>query len=331
MIAFKKIISKYSSAVDKVSEPVDLYSELMNIKNGDYKDIIDLCRELYSAGNKADYSKKKKFLPAVTFSGEFEGSRKADSLKAYSYFIIIDIDALEKETIPFLKKELFEDEFVAAIWISPSGHGLKILIATTSSSQYHKQCFDAISEYLSNRYGINVDKSGSDICRLCFVSYDENLLLKEEVIPFKFTEQSFTQQVKRTQSDMIELSAKISALRPDTSLKKLFYETEGKNNRSNRDIIGRIIKYLRKNNLSITGNYHDWFRVACAIANSFTHDIGEKYYLELCRLDNDLHDEYKSQNLLEYCYRNRKAEGINFATIVFLAGEKGFILKKNKN
>ena len=88
--------------------------------------------------------------------------------------------------------------------------------------------------------------------------------------------------------------------------------------------IEKIIKYLKKNNKSITVTYTDWFRVALAIANSFTHEVGQKYYLQLCELDGDNYDEYKSKYLLDYCYANRKLGKIGFPTIVYLAKQAGF-------
>jgi len=89
-----------------------------------------------------------------------------------------------------------------------------------------------------------------------------------------------------------------------------------------------IIKYLSKRNLSITNSYSDWYKVALAIANSFTYDIGEKYFLRLSKLDVNKYDEQKCRTLLKYCYENSKGK-FNFGTIVYLAIKVGYIYKNS--
>jgi len=95
------------------------------------------------------------------------------------------------------------------------------------------------------------------------------------------------------------------------------------NNPENRKIIKSIINYLSKRGLSITNSYEEWYRVGYAIANSFTYDIGEKYYLSLCRLDGPNHDEINSINMLHYCYENT-SDRIKFNSIIYFANKKGY-------
>ena len=84
-----------------------------------------------------------------------------------------------------------------------------------------------------------------------------------------------------------------------------------------------IIKYLTKNKLSITNSYDEWYRVAIIIANSFTYDVGEKYFLQLSQLDKSKYNEVECKNILIDCYENSRGE-INFNSIIHLASEKGF-------
>ena len=114
--------------------------------------------------------------------------------------------------------------------------------------------------------------------------------------------------------------------------KTKLFESEGKNSKSDRAEIEKIIAYLIRTKQSITSCYNDWLRVAFSISNTFTFDIGLKYYLRLCRLDGVAHDEYKSEMLLNYCYHKKRDNVINFATILYLAKSKSYILKsKNKS
>jgi hypothetical protein len=88
----------------------------------------------------------------------------------------------------------------------------------------------------------------------------------------------------------------------------------GRNKATKRNEIQKMIKFLKNKNLSITSDYERWFRIAYAIANTFTYDVGKKYFLQLCQLDGPRHDEEKSINILQYCYVNSR-RSISFGTI----------------
>ena len=87
--------------------------------------------------------------------------------------------------------------------------------------------------------------------------------------------------------------------------------------------MGSIVTYLKKRRISITATYDRWVRVAFAIADTFTYDIGKNYYLDLCRLDGDDHDEDGSIRLLESCYHSTRGR-ITFGTIRHYAQEYGY-------
>ena len=51
---------------------------------------------------------------------------------------------------------------------------------------YHEHCaFPQIEKYLRETCDIDIDPSGDDITRLCFVSYDPDIHMKKEFTPFK--------------------------------------------------------------------------------------------------------------------------------------------------
>lgn len=316
------IISNYPSKTAKTNNDINLFDELHRIKNGYLKSQIEKCRLLLSQGLVKEYKLSKLDLPAVTYSGKFNGSHKAENLICYSQLMIIDFDGLNDLNLSNLKKEIFSDKHVLAVWLSPSNRGVKVLLKTNSNPETHKIYFDEVCEYLAKNYNLEADKSGSDICRICFTSYDPDILIKEKCIPF-------TTDIERNEKKIISKGSKEITTQIDhTKLEKsLFYATEGRNSHNDRNTIDKIIKFLKVRKLSITSSYQEWYRVALAIANTFTFDLGKKYFLYLCQLDGVNHDEYKSINLLEYCYRNRKVNTVNFSTIVYLAEQKGFINK----
>jgi hypothetical protein len=83
---------------------------------------------------------------------------------------------------------------------------------------------------------------------------------------------------------------------------------------------------LTKRGLSITYSYDEWYKVAYAISNTFTYEIGEKYYLSLCKIDIDKYNENKCRRMLENCYENSR-NNINFNSLVYFANAKGFKTK----
>lgn len=110
---------------------------------------------------------KKKLLPCVLFSGKFS-KRSKDGLIEHSGFIVLDFD---KEKDPQAKKEaLSKSDYIYAAWISPSGEGVKALVKI--DGKRHEESFISLTKFFQN-----VDKSGKDVSRVCFESYDPSIYI----------------------------------------------------------------------------------------------------------------------------------------------------------
>lgn len=116
----------------------------------------------------------KKSLPAVTWAGTFS-KRKKDAIKEYTGLMTIDIDKLPIEEIETLKKKLRDDPYTAILFTSPSGNGLKVIVKVAGGPDNHTNNFIALENYFREKYGIQIDQSGKDISRLCFLSSDKNV------------------------------------------------------------------------------------------------------------------------------------------------------------
>ena len=154
---------------------LEVETVLQNIQNGSYMGAITKARNAYKSGDMALYTKEKKHLPAVTFSGRFEGGRKLEYLKEYVPIIILDIDHCSTEKIAPYLTIINSCPFTYASFISPSGEGIKILIRVDSCETEHYQAFEALKHYYERLVGVKIDQSGKDITRLCFLSHDANL------------------------------------------------------------------------------------------------------------------------------------------------------------
>lgn len=98
--------------------------------------------------------------------------------------MVLDIDKLEKEKLQQCKTKIRMDDFVFASFVSPSGNGLKIFVKVSSEKEQHKETFLKLQRYFEELLQVEIDKSGKDITRLCFFSYDPELYLNENASTF---------------------------------------------------------------------------------------------------------------------------------------------------
>lgn len=186
--------SIYKNSSDNTSTNyVEVKQVLNDIKDGKWKKEIS---EIRSCKTKAGRSYLKKTIPAVTFSGTFESkptyskgkaghhlsSRKDDHLLDYSGLLVIDIDDISEREFRRIKKECSDDIFLYACFESPSGY-IKLLYEVDALPEFHKGAsFNQVKEYVESFYGVEVDKSGKNISRLCYVSYDPDMYVNEDYV-----------------------------------------------------------------------------------------------------------------------------------------------------
>lgn len=327
-----KQVSFQSNAWSPIEKEISVAEVIRSIKNGKYSNEIRQLRFFLENDEKEKYDTHKKRLPGVTFCANFLGNRKKELIKSYHNLLVIDIDKLEDDELERTKNILNEDKYVFTFWTSPSKNGMKGLIylefkvniELQNIDNAHKHAFKQVTNYFKTNYSIELDISGSDTTRLCFLSYDPDLVFKKDIVPF-FVEET-TEELFKIPELPIKDESKEEVLKIlNTSLKNLLNNPKNKNKPRAKKTIIKIIKYLKRNSLSITSTYDNWYRVAYAIADSFTYDIGQKYFLSLCELDGSKHDEIQSKNMLLYCYQHSQGL-IKFRTITFLAKINGFII-----
>ena len=325
-----KKVSFQTTAWTPLTKEMTIREVISEIKSDKYLKQIESLRAYIQNAQLDEYNIHKKNLPAVTFCSTFDQKRRRELIKEYNYIIVLDIDKLSPDEFQRVKIVLREDEFVFVSWESPSQNGLKGLVSLKYKAQidssnvdlYHKHAFRKLQNYFLEKYNIELDESGSDTTRLCFVSHDSSIEIKENVEQFLVEEVEF---------DLSDTKSKASGkkLVKEISKRDALYNPEKRNNPYHRRMIQAIIKYLTKRSLSITYTYEEWYRVAIAIANSFTYEIGEKYFLNLCRIDKDKFNETACINMLIYAYENRRDE-ISFKTIEYFANQKGYKTRNQK-
>ena len=164
---------------NEVSEQKDFLKILEDIKTGTYRNAITYLRKSLADDKKEAAERAKKSLPAFTPSATFKGGRKMEFLTNYNGLMVLDIDKLQKDKLQQCKTKIKMDDFVFASFVSPSGNGLKIFVKVSTDREQHKETFLKLQRYFEELLEVEIDKSGKDITRLCFVSYDPELYLKE--------------------------------------------------------------------------------------------------------------------------------------------------------
>ncbi|MDC3253651.1 hypothetical protein OAU89_02025 [bacterium] len=150
--------------------------EILNaIQKGVYREEILAVRRAVQRGDRKVADETKKQLHAFTVSGRFEGGRTMELLKEYHPLVMLDIDKLEEQELERVSNAVLGLHYTHACFISPSGNGLKIIVKVNSNQSQHLAAYLQVSEFYERKLNIKIDKSGKDITRLCFFSYDENL------------------------------------------------------------------------------------------------------------------------------------------------------------
>ena len=157
---------------------------LQDIKTGKYKNVITYLRKSLAESKMEAYERAKKSLPAFTPSACFKSGRKLEFITAYTQMVVLDIDKLSKEQLTNAKALASQSPYTFASFTSPSGNGLKIFVKVNSSQENHKDAFLALQKYYEELLALPIDKSGKDVTRLCFVSFDTDLFLNENASVF---------------------------------------------------------------------------------------------------------------------------------------------------
>lgn len=145
------------------------------IKNGTSKESVEKIRK---CNDKGTYNKLKNKLPAILFNGEFE-QRNADSMVNHSGLMILDYDKFpDNKTIEEHRQTLSKNKHVVLLFTSPGGKGLKVVIKIPKSDS--KKHYDIFQEFNNVYHSDYFDYNNSDLCRVCFESYDPNIYINYE-------------------------------------------------------------------------------------------------------------------------------------------------------
>ena len=148
---------------------------------GDLKSRILYIRDRYADEDLFACEESKKQLGCIVFSGRFS-RRHHTACTDYNGVVIADIDHIEDAAAG--AERLRGQPHILFTFISPKGNGLKVGVLTNATRvEQHKAAWATVRNHIGSIYNLELDASGSDVCRACFVSYDPNAWHAEAVEP----------------------------------------------------------------------------------------------------------------------------------------------------
>ncbi|MHB9140398.1 MAG: BT4734/BF3469 family protein [Paludibacter sp.] len=154
--------------------------QIYNAITGDfYKERTDKLRSITDPKQARQF--KANNFDYCTFSGIFT-SRNDKNLVQHSGLLAVDFDHLPN--LEEVRQALLADDYfdTQLLFISPSGDGLKWIIPIDISQTPHSEYFTAVAKYILQTYSIEVDKSGRDISRACFLPHDPNAYINPLIL-----------------------------------------------------------------------------------------------------------------------------------------------------
>lgn len=181
---YKKRVSLFKRITD-VKNPIDynLDDILEIIKTGTEFDLKKKVQDVRNAKDKDEKDEKKKRIPAATVNGTFESKNK-NCLKVYSSYTALDFDHIPEDEMQDFIDNLKKSPHVYAGFRTSSGEGYKaIILHDNLEPLYHDDLYEQLLEY----YNCEVkDTSTRDLARGNYLSYDPDLWINADAVPFHF-------------------------------------------------------------------------------------------------------------------------------------------------
>jgi hypothetical protein len=195
MAAMNPAISAVKCAIDTDTREIGVETVLAAIRTGGKKlrGQVTQIRNRFDAelaitgGDlqkaKLAVEKLKKSLPGAMWCGQYSNREHpaADKLQKHSGLLCADLDSLGQE-LETIREKLKTSPYLFALFLSPTGNGLKAVFRVPADASQHAGSFRAVAQHVFSLTGAEVDPSRKDIGGLCFMSYDPHLYHNPDAI-----------------------------------------------------------------------------------------------------------------------------------------------------
>jgi len=121
-------------------------------------------------------SSLKRQLFYMTVTGQYGRNHTKESLVPNSRtgYFVLDFDHVPAEQLQQVRTAWRQLPIVVALFLSPSGKGLKVFVRTEASAAIHTELYYAVGALLTEDYpGVEVDMQAANSIQGCFLSWDE--------------------------------------------------------------------------------------------------------------------------------------------------------------
>lgn len=176
------LFSLFRSVLNVHGEKIKLEEFVMLLKSPAHAKAINHMQAELQKGNKVEFDRLKKMLPGVTPCGVFEGGRQKKHLKQLSSLKVFDFDHISSDKFEAVFAKAKQLPGVVLVAVSPSGEGIKIFMWVNAPLEMHDEMFSYLAAELEKALGIEVDKSGKDINRLCYLPSPDGLFYNPDAV-----------------------------------------------------------------------------------------------------------------------------------------------------
>lgn len=153
----------------------------------EWKDAIERLRGMT---DEEEQKRLKLKFPCWIAGGTFPFKELADDkIVSYTNLMVVDIDKKDNPNVDFeiIKRYMFD--LACTLFVSKSirGNGLYVVVAIDDGA-YTKEYYSAFADYLEHHYDVKVDRACKNVARKRFISYDDEMLIKDddvEIVPLK--------------------------------------------------------------------------------------------------------------------------------------------------
>ncbi|BEG99197.1 VapE domain-containing protein [Bacteroides sedimenti] len=197
----KKIMVSRIAHHSYIEKAMCMQEVIEEIRSDKHKETIEEIRRLNAQGDSDAAARLKAKLPGYTFAGTFEGKRRAENIDLYNSQVVIDIDNLPGNSYEMARRAIQACKYTHLCFNSPR-MGLKVVVRGTpidipqgcTSKQriklinsYHKKLFKEAAVHIEKITGCEVDKSGSDVARICYTCHDPAAYYSTDSVHFPVT------------------------------------------------------------------------------------------------------------------------------------------------
>lgn len=243
------MIGVYKNAkTTKYNDIIKLKDFLVPLQNY-CKDKILQLRQITDVHLQKEYKMSNLF--GVTISALFGESRTTNNIIKQNNLMCIDVDEEDnkvlfaKYDIEYIKQKIFELDFVYCVCLSCRGKGFYFIVPIPDSkdiSAYYTSMY-----YKLKKYGVNIDKHCKDVTRIRFVSYDENIMIKQDC-EIKVFDEISEEQINEKRAELIKTQRRMSKIRYNSHNEQL-------------NKLGHVIDFLISKGFDTGEHWAEWATV----------------------------------------------------------------------